>query len=146
MKIIKECSQAELDEWTISHWNELKDLINAAIGFLPDCQTVGFDDDKHIVRLLGGTVTIQPEPFEAKSVGGIRFRPGWSVISWKHEIETRTRAGEFVEHQIRQSGNNLETVYFAIEMAFGVILTDWMDRERIDQQAKINEDLDGFSD
>lgn len=142
MKILVECSQDELDEWTISQWAELKSLLTTAIGFLPDLQVIDFNDETRTAMLLGGAVTVQPSVFEASTIKSVRQRPGWSIISWKHEQEDERKSAEFVEDIQEQASNNLEAVFHAIKIAFGVILIDWIDRERIDKEERKNENPD----
>jgi hypothetical protein len=126
LKTLTYISSEELRHWAEDEWEKLKALINEAVKKLPDeNQEVSYDDDKLIVTLLGGGVTVQPEVYEARRLGGIHQKPGWSIASWKHEAETHERSADYEISEEKIASHTIGAAVIAIKLSFDVLLEDW---------------------
>ncbi len=135
MKTIITVSTEELRQWAEGQWSKLKALINEAVKQLPaEYQEVIYDDQELKATLIGGAVTVQPEIYEAKSIKGIREKPGWSITSWRHEPETECFAADFVPSEEKNSCNTIGTAVIAVKLSFDVLLEDWGSRQIINEE------------
>jgi hypothetical protein len=133
MVVLKHCTNEQLQEWAATQWEQLKTYLQQTTEFLPaEHRSLGFEDGG--IQLLGGSVTIVPQVYQAKSIGGIREMPGWEVSSWKHEPETEYYPADFVPVEEKQTTSTLSAAVVATKLAFEILLDDWASREH-DKQA-----------
>ena len=137
LKILKKCSETELIDWAKEQWEEFTSLLNRAVLFLPaNDQKIDYSESDFQVKLADGSVTVVPEAFQAKSIGGIRERPGWLITTWKWTDETEHEAAELIPHEEQQSSHNMGAVYFAMKHTFDVAMMDFANKYDAEQQAK----------
>lgn len=130
LKTLTYISSEELQHWADNEWEKLKELINEAVKKLPDeNQEVSYDDDKLLVTLLGGGVTVQPEVYEARRLGGIHQKPGWSITSWRHQAETHERSADYEISEEKIVSHTIGAAVIAIKLSFDVLLEDWGSRQ-----------------
>jgi hypothetical protein len=137
LKVLTKVAPDELKQWAKGQWERFKTLLNKAVENLPDGnRQVVYDDNELIATLIGGGVTVQPEVYEARSIGGIRQRPGWSITSWKHELETEYAPADFVPSDEKITSNTIGATVIAVKLAFDVLLEDWGSRQSDDEFAQ----------
>lgn len=131
LKVIKQCSEAELKTWAEIQWEEFTSLMNEAVLFLPaNYQTVSYNHSEFSVDLVDGLVTVNPTPFQAATVKGITERPGWGITTWKATDETEDSASEFVPYEEFQSCHNIGAVYYSVRQAFEIAVQDWVAKQK----------------
>jgi hypothetical protein len=139
LKTIITVSTEELRQWAEGQWSKLQILINEAAKQLPaEYQEVIYDDQELKATLLGGAVTVQPEVYEAKSIKGIREKPGWGITSWRHQPETECYPADFVPSEEKNSCNTIGAAVIAVKLSFDVLLEDWGSRQVTQETSEVS--------